>query len=101
MGKNRADKVEEAAPQLLLYSELARTLADDKPMRLSFAVLTKTQSPVLSVHDVPVDPQQIERTKRIVERVWHAIEAGYFYPAPSPLQCPTCPYREPCRAWID
>jgi putative RecB family exonuclease len=43
------DKVEEAAPQLLLYSELAKTLTDGKPLCLSFAVLTKTQSPVLSV----------------------------------------------------
>src|SRR5438445_1991283 len=34
-----ADKVEQAAPQLLRYSELAKTLADGKPLRLSFAVL--------------------------------------------------------------
>ena len=94
-----ADKVEQAAPQLLLYSELAKTLADGKPLRLVFAVLTKTQLPLLTLHDVPRDPQQVERTKRTVERVWHAIEGGHFYPSPSPMQCPSCPYRSPCRAW--
>jgi putative RecB family exonuclease len=94
-----ADKVEEAAPQLLLYSELVKTLVEGKPLRLAFAVLTKTQSPVLTVHDVPIDSQQFERTKRTVERVWQVIQNQKFYPSPSPLQCPTCPYREPCRSW--
>jgi RecB family exonuclease len=93
------DRVEEAAPQLLLYSELAKNLSDGKPLRLSFAVLTKTQLPVLTTHDVSLDPQQVERTKRTVEQVWHAIEGGHFYPSPSPMQCPSCPYRKPCRAW--
>src|SRR5437879_4668358 len=93
------DKVEDAAPQLLLYSELAKTLADGKPLRLCFAVLTKAQVPVITLHHVPRDSQQVERTKRTVERVWHAIEGGHFYPSPSPMQCPSCPYRGPCRAW--
>ena len=39
------DHVTEAAGQLLLYSELARPLADGKPIRTSFAVLTKTKTP--------------------------------------------------------
>jgi hypothetical protein len=94
-----ADKVEQAAPQLLLYSELAKALADGKPLRLVFAVLSKTQLPVITLHDVPLDPQQVERTKRTVERVWHDIEGGHFYPSPSAMQCPSCPYRAPCRAW--
>jgi hypothetical protein len=93
-----ADKVEEAAPQLLLYSEFAKTLVDSKPLRLAFAVLTKTQSPTLTVHDVPTDRRQIERMKRTIERVWKAIQSQNFYPSPS-LQCLTCPYREPCRSW--
>jgi CRISPR/Cas system-associated exonuclease Cas4 (RecB family) len=31
--------------------------------------------------------------------VWRAIQAGQFFPSPSPLNCHSCPYREPCRAW--
>ena len=46
------------------------------------------------------DPQQIDRTKRIVERVWDGIEAGIFYPSPSAMQCPTCPFRAEYRRWI-
>ena len=88
-----------AADQLLLYHELAGGLAGGKPIRLTFTVLTKTKAPVFTVLTVTPDEAQIERTKRVVARVWQAIRAGHFYPAPSPLQCPTCPYRRECRAW--
>ena len=69
-------KVEDLAPQLLLYSELVKPIADGRPIKLEFAVLTKTKVPELTVHDVPHDPQQVERTKKIVEQVWQAIQAG-------------------------
>ena len=92
-------KVDDLAPQLILYSELVKPIADGRPIKLSFAVLTKTKLPVLTVHDVPHDPQQVERTKRIVERIWQAIQTGHFYPVPSPLNCGSCSYREPCRRW--
>jgi putative RecB family exonuclease len=95
-----AEHVVGAAPQLLLYSELAKPLADGKPMRLAFAVLTKTQAPALHLHPVEPDPAQIQRMKRIVERVWRGIASGNFYPNPSPMNCPGCPYRRPCRAWM-
>jgi CRISPR/Cas system-associated exonuclease Cas4 (RecB family) len=91
--------VTESASQLLLYHELAWGLAGSKPVRLEFAVLTKAKTPALTVHAVTADRYQIERTKRVVERVWQAIRAGHFYPAPSPMQCPTCPYRRACKAW--
>lgn len=94
------DKVEDIAPQLLLYSELVKPLADGKPIKLSFAVLTKTKIPVLTVHDVPFDDKQVVRTKRTVERVWNAIQAGHFFPNPSPMNCGSCPFREPCRRWV-
>lgn len=94
-----ADQVANAAGQLLLYGELVRELSDGNPLRLAFAVLTKAKLPLVTVHPVPADPMQITRTRRIVERVHQAIEAGNFYPAPSPLNCPTCPYRQPCREW--
>jgi CRISPR/Cas system-associated exonuclease Cas4 (RecB family) len=68
-------------------------------VRLAFAVLSKTKAPELVLHPVEADAQQVERAKRVVERVWQAIQGGHFYPNPSPLNCPTCPYREPCRAW--
>lgn len=93
------NQVEEAGAQLLLYHELAKVLVPRKRLRLRFAVMTKAKQPAIDIHEVPADLRQIDRTKRIVERVWRAIEAGHFYPAPSPTQCPSCPFREPCRRW--
>jgi CRISPR/Cas system-associated exonuclease Cas4 (RecB family) len=91
--------VTESASQLLLYHEIGGGLAGGKPLRLEFAVLTKTKTPALTVHAVMTDRFQIERTKWVVKRVWQAIRTGLFYPAPSPMQCPTCPYRRACKAW--
>ncbi|MBL8794451.1 MAG: PD-(D/E)XK nuclease family protein [Planctomycetia bacterium] len=94
------DQAQNAAPQLFLYADLARNLAGSKPVRLEFAVLTKDRFPQVTLHPVAVDPHQVARTHKIVERVWHAIEAGNFYPSPSPLNCGSCPYRRPCREWV-
>lgn len=93
------EKSDDAAPQLLLYHELVQPIADGKPVRLSFAVLPKVKSSSLLTYGVPADTQQIERTKRIVERVWHTIQGSHYYPNPSPMSCPSCPYRAECRAW--
>lgn len=93
------EQIEESAGQLLLYHELVRDFVPRKRLRLQFAVLTKTKQPAVDLHDVPVDGKQIDRTKRIVERVWKSIEARHFYPSPSPVQCHGCPFRAPCRNW--
>ena len=93
------EHVEEAAGQLLLYHDLVKPLADGRPVRLEFAVITKTKVPTLIRHEVPVDRHKIERTKRIVSRVWEAVQTGLFYPSPSPMNCGGCPFREPCREW--
>jgi putative RecB family exonuclease len=93
------DQVDESAGQLLLYSALVKSLAPQKRLRLQFAVLTKTKEPAVDLHTVPVDAKQIDRTKRIVEQVWRAIDSKVFFPAPSPMHCPSCSFREPCRNW--
>ena len=87
------------AEQLLLYAELAGELTPEKTLRLEFAVLTKTKKPDLERHVVSFDSERINRTKRVVGQVWKAITSGVFYPAPSPMNCPTCPFRKPCRDW--
>ena len=94
-----AEQVCESASQLLLYHELAKPIADGKPIRLGFTVLTKTKTPEVFNYAVQANPQQIERTKRIVEHAWQGIQMGIFYPAPSAMQCPTCPYRRECQEW--
>lgn len=93
------EQADDSAGQLLLYHELVRSFAPRKRVRLQFAVLTKTKEPAVDLHDVPADRRAVERTKRIVERVWKAIDSQVFYPAPSPMQCAGCTFREQCRAW--
>jgi putative RecB family exonuclease len=93
------DQIDEAAPQLLLYGELAQDIAPGKRVRLQLGVLTKTKDTSIDTHSFPFDQRQLDRTKRIVERVWHAITAEHFFPAPSQMNCPGCPYRDPCRKW--
>ncbi len=87
------------AEQLLLYGELVRTLVPGKEVRLQFAVLTKAKAPALDVITVLADQQQIERTQRLAQRLWAAMQAGHVYPSRSPLNCPTCPFQRQCRAW--
>jgi putative RecB family exonuclease len=93
------EQAEDAAEQLILYSELAKDFAPGKPVQLEFIILTKAKEPVVDRHLTPVDPAQVTRTKRVVENVWRAIESDCFYPAPSAMNCPGCPYREQCRNW--
>jgi len=93
------EQAEDAAEQLILYAELAKDFAPGKPLKLEFVILTKAKEPVVDRHLMPVDPAQVTRTKRVVENVWRAIKSECFYPAPSPMSCPSCPYRAECRAW--
>jgi len=93
------EQAEDAAEQLILYAELAKDFAPGKPLMLEFVILTKAKEPVVDRHLMPVDPVQVTRTKRVVENVWRAIESGCFYPAPSAMSCPSCPYRKQCRNW--
>ncbi len=94
-----AEQVAESSGQLLLYSQLAGDLAN-KPVQLSFVVLTKTKTPDVAVHEVPFDARLLDRTLRIIEHVWYSISVGNFYPVPSVMNCPSCPFRGRCAAWI-
>ncbi len=95
-------QVEEAAPQMLLYSDLARPVAEaygNLPIRLEWIVATKTKDPSITLHTLEVDPRRVVWTKAAFQYVWQAIAAGHFYPSPSAMNCATCPYAEACRQW--
>lgn len=93
------DQADDSAGQLLLYAELVRRLLPGKSLRLHFTVLTKTKEPAVDQHEVEHAPARIQRSLHTVDRVWRAISEEHFYPAPSPMNCPSCPFREPCRRW--
>jgi len=84
--------------QLLIYHELIR-MVTDKPIRLQFAVITKTKQPDIELRTVEPDPQRIERIRRLIQNVWTSIQTGVFYPVPSAMNCPTCGYRDRCSRW--
>jgi RecB family exonuclease len=93
------DQVDDSAAQLLLYGELAQGFSPGKKLTLQFGVLTKTKEVGIDTHRFAFDQSRLDRTKRIVERVWQAIQAEHFFPVPSQMNCPSCPYRDPCRKW--
>jgi putative RecB family exonuclease len=92
-------QVEQSGEQLLLYAELAKDLVPGKPLRLEFVVVTKTKEPSIDRFTIPADQASIDRTRKMVERVWKGIESGLFYPAPSPMNCNSCPFWDQCREW--
>ena len=98
-GKWSPEQAEDAAEQLILYSKLAGELSPGKKLVTRFLVLTKTKEPVVEEHLGEVRPDRVARTMASVERVWRAVEAGNFYPAPSVVGCASCGYRKACEGW--
>jgi RecB family exonuclease len=94
------ERASEGSEQLQLYASSLRELAEglDAPVHLHLGVLTKTKSPVLQLLDIVTDPDRRERSTQAAREVWLAIEAGHYYPSPSPMNCTTCPYRSRCPA---
>ena len=94
-------KVEESSPQMLLYTELVRPLAEacGRPIEIEWIVLTKTKEPTVHRHTLQPEPHAVARTKAVIQRVWRAIEQAHFFPSPSAMSCSTCPYAKPCQQW--
>jgi putative RecB family exonuclease len=98
-GKWSTEQADDASEQLVLYSKLAGELAPGKKLVTRFLVLTKTKEPVIEEHLGEVRPDRVARAVTSVERVWRAISAGNFYPAPSVVGCASCGYRQACEGW--
>ena len=92
-------QAEDQSEQLLLYADLVRRLVPGKKLRLQFAVITKAKSPKVQLLEASFDESKLDRTKRVFESVWSAIQSGIFYPAPSVMQCSGYGYRSQCDAW--
>lgn len=93
-------KVNESADQLLLYHHMAGSMSRhlDLPIKLHFGVITKAKSPAVQLLDVPVAAGRVRQVISLIEQVWGAIQAGNFYPNPSPMNCSTCPFKSQCPA---
>jgi putative RecB family exonuclease len=91
-------RARESGDQLILYGVTAASMARHLglPLKLAFVVLTKAKSPQVQVLPVPTDEARIAVMKKTALSTWAAIQAGNFYPNPSPQSCSTCPFRSRC-----
>jgi CRISPR/Cas system-associated exonuclease Cas4 (RecB family) len=91
-------KAQESAEQFLLYGATVRQMSQhlDARVKLHFAIITKAKKPVVQLIPVQADHDRIAGLKDSVDQIWQAIQAGNFYPNPSPQNCTTCPFRSRC-----
>ena len=66
---------------------------------VEFMVLVKTKTPKFQRLKTARNEEDLGRLGDLVETIERGIENGVFYPVETPLNCSTCPYREPCRSW--
>lgn len=94
-----AEQLEAEAAQLLLYHEVVQELADGKPVRLEYVVLTKTKVPAVDVHKIEFDSERLRWHTEAVRSVWQGVQNEVFFPSPSMMACSTCSYKSACRRW--
>lgn len=66
---------------------------------VEFTVLVKTKTPKLQRLCTNRSTDDLARLGDIVQNIERSIAANVFYPVENPLNCSTCPYRQPCREW--
>ena len=66
---------------------------------VEFAILVKTKTPKLQRLPTARHEEDLGRLGDLVENVERAVNAGIFYPVETPMNCATCPFRQPCREW--
>lgn len=70
-----------------------------EPATFQYTVLVKTKVPKVQRLDTVRGTDDLGRLGDLVQTVERAVESSIFYPVESPLNCSTCPYRQPCREW--
>lgn len=70
-----------------------------QPATVEYTVLVKTKTPKVQRLTTVRTDEDLSRLGDIVENIERAIQAQVFYPVETPLNCSTCPYRQPCREW--
>ncbi|MFN4260905.1 MAG: RecB family exonuclease [Gemmataceae bacterium] len=67
--------------------------------RVEYTVLVKTKTPKVQRLEAVRHEEDLGRLGDIVQTIERAVQARVFYPVASPLNCSSCPYRQPCRKW--
>jgi putative RecB family exonuclease len=94
-------KAQENAEQLLIYGTTMQSMSQGlgRPTKLHFAIITKAKKPIVQLLPVAADPDRVAGVTGSIRQIWQAMQAGNFYPSPSPQNCSTCPYRSRCTAF--
>jgi hypothetical protein len=66
---------------------------------VEFNILIKTKTPKFQRLTTARNESDVGRLGDIVESVERAVDQSIFFPIESPLNCSTCPFRQPCRQW--
>lgn len=69
------------------------------PPGVEYTVLVKTRTPKVQRLTTVRTDEDLGRLGDVIQQVERAVQAGVFYPVESPLNCSSCPYRQPCREW--
>ena len=69
------------------------------PATVEYTVLIKTKTPKVQRLTAVRTDEDLGRLGDIVETIERGIRARIFYPVETPLNCSTCPFRQPCREW--
>ncbi len=95
------EAADEAGEQLILYAQGCQPIANElgATIRLRFIYISKTKEPKVEAIEVTLDNSRTHRSKAIIRQVFKAILSGIVYPAPSPMNCTGCPFKQRCRRW--
>lgn len=97
-GRSYSEMEVETSLQPTCYVNAVQEIVGVTPI-VEYTVLIKTKTPRVQRLVTVRDDQDLGRLGDIVENIERAIKAGVFYPVESPLNCSSCPFRQPCREW--
>ncbi len=97
-GRSYSEMEVETSLQPTCYVNAVQEIVGVTPI-VEYTVLIKTKTPRVQRLITVRDDQDLGRLGDIVENIERAIKAGVFYPVESPLNCSSCPFRQPCREW--
>ena len=66
---------------------------------VEYTILVKTKNPKVQRLKTSRYADDCGRLGDLVQTIQRAVDLGIFYPVESPMNCSTCPYRQPCREW--
>ncbi len=95
-GRAYSDSEVESSLQPTCYVHAVReTLGRDA--NVEYTVLVKTKTPKIQRLKTSRYAEDCGRLGDLVQTIQRAVDLGIFYPIENPMNCSTCPYRQPCR----